>query len=547
MPSIFNSVPIRKYGRKLFDLSHENINSTDFGIARPVLVEECIPGDTHMINVESLVKLAPMKAPVFGRIDVSYQFFFIPNRLIDTKWEGFITSGTKGEVQDGTKATPVAAYFDFADLAAANLLTEGSLQDDMGLPTIPQTVSVGAFADMPPINAYPWLAYWKVWSDWFRDEQLATGSEFEPVDGGKISAVNLPKYCTHWMRNWKKDYFTIARPDVQLGNPVPVPLSGDIVANGPLYLKHNGSITSGNSQAVNLLGPSEDLGSSANPRYLTKAVTGTNNNAVSYGAGLSLDAAQILINNIREALAGQKWSELSMRGGNRYIESIFAHFNVRSSDARLQRSQYLGGKRFPVTVGEVLQTVNTADASATFGQGVGTLGQRGGVASSVGTSQTIKHFSEEHGWILCIQTVMPHAAYQQGVPRKLGHRWSRFQYAWPEFAHLGEQAVKNFEIFVDNDSHNDGDFGYQPQYSEYRWSPNEVHGEFRSSLNFWTTARIFASRPSLNESFIKLDGSAGSDGINRIFAVDEAAHFYTHMWFNIKVLRKLPKYGVPTL
>lgn len=547
---LFNVVVSKVPKKNLFKQPFESILSAQFGQLLPAGIFECFPGDVFMDSLEASIKLAPMRAPAFSRIDASFHFFFVPRRLLYEDFEKFVTGGTTGTfAQDVDPLNPVAPAFSFEELAQEGKLTDGSLQDYMGLPSVEDQ---GSYPGIPPIDAMPWLAYSKIHSDWYRDE-LLDPVEFEPAPSGWISqgsdlfeSLTKIKY-----RSWHKDYFSSARSDVQLGPPIGVPLTGKIVADGPFRFGQNTS--SLNTGALTRWGASqEDLGEDQSPRYL--ASTSSSSGALItqyYGDGLSLDEASILIRELRRSVKAQEFEEKNMRGGNRYIENIRHHFGVTSSDARLQRSQYLGGRKIPVVVGEVLQSVNTEDDQAFDGAGA-VLGTRGGVAQANGRSQRIRFFCEEHGFVFCILSILPHAAYFQGIPRMLANRWDPLEYMWPEFGNLGEQEVFNWELYVKqgSDAKNSGVFGYQSKYSDLKTRFSEIHGEFRNSLDFWHNARIFDDTPVLNKDFVYFSDEDEAEGQNRIFAVTKntlAAHFYVHIWHNYSCLRMLPKYGIPML
>lgn len=464
-----------------------------------------------------------------------------------------------GGEQTDAQGNPVfvAPYFDFNELFQGAKLVNGSLCDYMGLPSLAYT-SGDSVADVPPISALPFLAYQKIYSDWFRDELLDASQEFVPVTDGKQDPVTTGSWIIDKrMRCWHKDYFTSARPDTQLGPEVGVPISGGISSDGPFRLAQ-GVSDSNRSQLYRKGDEQEDLGPNyaligAGARYASPL--STSSGQVNYYAdGLGLDNADMLINNLRRALKLQEWQEKNMRGGNRYIENIFHHFGVKSSDARLQRSQYLGGKKIPVVVGEIPQTVDTSGDSA-YSAGERYLGERGGIANAAGTSKYITKFCEEHGFIITVMSILPHTSYMQGIPRYLGARWDRFDYLWPEFGNLGEQEVKNWEIFVAKGSNqgNDGTFGYQSRMADMKYTPSGIHGGFRdqNGLARWHNGRIFASRPQLNSAFVHFPGGETAGDQNRIFAVEQNSvskgHFYCHLFNHVNVLRMLPKYGIPSI
>ena len=214
-----------------------------------------------------------------------------------------------------------------------------------------------------------------------------------------------------------------------------------------------------------------------------------------------------------------------------------AHFGVKSSDSRLQRPEFLGGSATPVTISEVLQTSD--NASQTTPQA-----NMAGHGVAVGQSNKVSYFCEEHGFILGLMTVMPKTAYQQGLP-KIFSKFDKFDYFWPSFQSIGEQPIYNQEIYYDSsDSQNEEVFGYTPRYAEYKYIPSSVHGEMRTSLNFWHMGRIFASRPSLNADFVECDNTE----VERIFAVNQdAENLYVYLHNHIKATRPMVYFGTPTI
>ena len=547
---LFTTVQVRVPRNNPFSRSYEFDFTTDFGKLTPVVCEEVYPSDDYRIRTEVVIKLAELQAPAFARIDAYIHYFFVPNRLLYEDWEKFITGGLDGNFSNGTLLSPVAPCADINDLANGGWLDPGSLGDYFGLPSLAHGQGQ-TYDNVPPISILPFLAYQKIYSDYYRDELLTSVPEFEPHAGGQAQSTDLADFMTMRYRSWKKDYFTSARPDTQLGPQQSIPVSGEIVGDGLFTLGFNQSL----SQTTSLYAIQtdvEDRGLGEDPRYQFPVNVGTGDRKTSYVEGLSLDQAGILINDLRRTLKLQEWSEKNMRGGNRYIENILHHFGVKSSDARLQRAQYLGGRKIPIMISEVLQSTGTVGNQDYISGTTRYLGARGGVGNSAGSTQKIHYFSEEHGFLIGILSIMPHALYCQGIPRMFGDRWDRFSYMWPEFGNLGEQEVYNWELFVDAGSGkpNGGIFGYQSRYADLKVGVNRIAGEFKTNLQYWTTARIFSSRPNLNESFVTMTNNVLADGMNKIFAIgsnDLASHFRCQFFNKISVLRKLPKFGVPSI
>lgn len=460
-----------------------------------------------------------MLAPIMHQTSVYIHYFFVPNRILWDNWEDFITGG-----EDGT-ADPAFPVFN-----NLGTVTEGSLFDYLGLPT---GTAIG------DVNALPTMAYNKIYNEYYRDQNLATKLTDKATDGNN-SAVGL---FDLQKRAWQHDYFTSALPWTQKGPEATIPLGTE----APLMYGDYGSGGVGTDNQLVRKPYSVDpaaYGSYINPLVTDGGAalsdsTGTDWNvdvSKSHAADLS-DAAAASINELRRAFRLQEWLERNARGGSRYIEVIMAHFGVKSSDSRLQRPEFLGGSATPVTISEVLQTSD--NASETTPQA-----NMAGHGVAVGQSKKVSYFCEEHGFILGLMTVMPKTAYQQGLP-KIFSKFDKFDYFWPSFQSIGEQPIYNQEIYYDAaDSQNENVFGYTPRYAEYKYIPSSVHGEMRTSLNFWHMGRIFSSRPSLNADFVECDNAE----VERIFAVNQdAENLYVYLHNHIKATRPMVYFGTPTI
>lgn len=516
---LFDSILVRKPKLNAFDLSYENRLTCNFGELVPCFVKEVLPGDKWKNKTELMVRMAPLVAPIMSRIDCYVHFFFVPNRLVWDGWEDFITSGEQGSV---STVPPNVG------LLVGGNTGPGTVYDYLGCPYSPvSTSTVSKY-----VSALPFRAYNLIFNEYYRDELLQTAVSVPTTTGTDSAGIySLLKRC------WEKDYFTSARPNTQLGAAVSLPISG----TPELKAQLNG--------VSSLSELTLDYDSGGSPR-IEAIISPTPSTSTATGKFV-VDASTInagTVNELRRAIKLQEWQEKNARSGNRYIENILSHFGVKSSDARLQRPQYLGGGKTPVVVSEVLQT-SASTASVQSGQSMTPQGNMAGHGISIGSSNEFQFTAEEHGFILGILSIMPRTAYQQGTPRYLSHRSSRFDYAWPEFAHLGEQEVFQDELYdvlgVDNSQ---VVFGYQSRYAEYKFSNSEVHGDFRSSLAFWHNGRIFDSAPLLNSSFVSFGNDSQNASQNRVFAVtnNNVGHFYVQMFHNCQALRPLPKFGTPS-
>lgn len=530
MANIFTQVATKKPRSNTFDLSHEKKMSIDMGKLIPSFVMDCFPGDKVNLSSSQMIRFAPMLAPVMHKVKVFQHYFFVPNRLLWDNWQNFITGGEDGNDQS------VFPKFGYGTAEA----TIGSLYDYLGLP-----LDYGTLAGSSNLNAMPLAAYQLIWNEYYRDQNLQTPAQYKLVDGDN-NAIRDTDLAVLRTRAWMHDYFTSALPWTQKGPEATIPLGSE----SPVKLYDSPGDPAG--QGIPTILDYGDRTTTAGAGNVTTAANGgligvgvpSGSAVLDPNGTLYADLSQATassINDLRRAFRLQEWLEKNARGGSRYTESILVHFGVKSSDARLQRPEYLGGGVSPVTFSEVLQTGASPNDTSPYTPTP--QANMAGHGISVGTNSGFNYFCEEHGYIIGIMSVMPNTNYFQGIP-KHWRKFDKFDYPWPEFANIGEQPIENLELYYAADDPNRTEtFGYTPRYAEYKFMSNTVHGEFRDSLEFWHLARKFANPPALNEQFIECVPD------KRIFAVtlQDQPSLYVQVFNRVKANRRLPVFGVPTI
>lgn len=536
--SIFNKVPTNRLSRSVHNLSHENKLSFDFGGIYPVLTELVMPKETWSMNLEQFVRSMPLLSPVMHRCDVKVDAFYVPLRLV---WDDFVDFITKGSTGEFTAAIPTISYTNSQpDVPNLNkVFGTGGLADYLNFASVDAIVGSNFSRT---VNALPFRAYQLIFNEYFRNESL--DSEIPVIKASGSSNLFFgdtyasdPRYFKNFIiqnRGWRKDYFTSALPDVQKGPDVVLPNDVEIERDGNLKLGPMGS------QSTLAPGTNELYGQTpAGGSYTAPSIVNTNGQQefLGYEAGLKGQLEPITIESLRWAEVLSEYYEAQMRGGNRYPEWLSNIWHVRSSDASLQRPQYLGGYRGPITISEIPQTSesNTSPQGTLAGKGV----------SAGGARIFRKRFFEEFGIVMVTMSVIPKSAYFQG-----DRRWTLYEDALdfpnPFFGNLGEQAIKNQELYYSGVAATDADtFGYAPRMAEMKFIPDSVHGQLRSSLNYWHLARKFDSLPNLNSSFVKMY----ADEAARIWpnTVSNNDKLIGELFFKIKAKMPLPYYGVPRL
>jgi len=530
----FSRVPNAEIQRSSFDRSHGLKTTFDAGYLIPVYLDEVLPGDTFNMSMNAFARLATPIKPIMDNMFLESFFFCVPMRLVWEDWQHFM--GEKDNPDDDTDYVVPHMH---GPAYGAGGIAIGSLSDYMGLPAGALNASNAGIQ----FNSLWHRAYNLIWNEWFRDQNLQD-SVVVDKDAG-------PDTYTDYVllrRGKRHDYFTSCLPWPQKGDEVTLPLGtrADVLGIGGVNKARNTTnltaYESNGSSRVYASGGSIDPSNSDKAMYVEKFLLTGSDYYPNIYADLST-ATAATINSLREAFQLQRLYERDARGGTRYTEIVKSHFGVTSPDARLQRPEYLGGGSTPVNVHPVAQTSGTSGSAYQ-----GNLAAFGTVGVS-GHSFT-KSFTE-HCLIIGLVSVRADLTYQQGLNRMFS-RQTRFDFYWPALAHLGEQAVLNKEIFAQGlvgttSTDDEGVFGYQERYAEYRYKPSQITGEFRSvadgSLDVWHLAQDFGSTlPTLGASFIQDDPP-----IDRVIAVPSEPHFIFDAYFNLRCARPMPVFGVPGL
>lgn len=488
--------------RNKFSLSNYKLFSCDLGELIPCGLTEVLPGDTLQQATSALVRCSPLLSPVMHPVHIRLHHWFVPHRLVWDDWEDFITGG-----EDGLDAS-VFPTITFASGAAV-----GTLADYLGVPTGVNNIEV---------SALPFRGYALIWNEWYRDQDLQTALVIDETDGADTTTSTALQNC-----GWEKDYFTSSRPWEQKGPTVTVPLGTTAPVMGLGFPTAAAGATSqpakGVIPAFDWDGTQPAFTTASDPLRVKASATGAGARPQVF-ADLS-NASAVTVNVLREALALQRYEEARARYGSRYTEYL-RYLGVRSSDARLQRPEYLGGGKQTVQFSEVLQTAEgTNPVGELRGHGIGAL-----------RSNRYRRFFEEHGYVFTLMSIRPKTIYAQGLPRTWNRRVKE-DFFQREMQHIGQQPVLYKEVYAGHTTPNDT-FGYQDRYDEYRRTESTIGGEFRSStLDHWHMARIFSGDPALNSTFVKCVPT------ERTFAVPSEDVMYVMANHSIQARRLLSATG----
>lgn len=541
--SHFAMIPQANIRRSVFDRSHVYKTTFNEGQLIPYFVDEVIPGDTFTLNPVEFCRLATPVVPFMDNIYIESFFFFVPSRLVYDKWVNLCGEQENPEDSTDYLVPTVSLSGDMTN----------KIPDYMGI-----ACASGSFKNIS-VNCLPFRAYWLIWNEWFRDENLQksvkvskgeTNTVLEPMGQSTANPnYGLPSGIKNWFdpapRGKRYDYFCGALPWPQKGEVVDLPLGSTATITGVSALGASNQHLGASSLVFNTNGAASDEGG-----YLIwPAAFGSNLKVTDFTASqipkmpssgspwladLS-HASAITINSLRQAFMLQRYYEIDARGGTRYTEKLQAHFGVTNPDARLQRPEFLGSHSSMMNINPVTQTSSTDSITP-----------QGNLAAFGLNAQRYHAFTKsfsEFGYIIGLINVRADLTYQQGV-NKMWLRSDVLDFYWPSFAHLGEQTIQNIEIYCQGNDDDKKVFGYQERYAEYRYKPSLITGQFRSTykepLDVWHLSQKFATLPTLSDEFIQ-----DHPPISRVVAVPSYPHFLLDVKFNLKCIRPMPMFGIP--
>uniref|UniRef100_A0AAU8B755 Major capsid protein n=1 Tax=Dulem virus 163 TaxID=3145640 RepID=A0AAU8B755_9VIRU len=557
--SHFSTLPKVDISRSTFDRSSSLKTSFNVGQIVPFFIDEVLPGDTFDVATSKVVRMPSLITPIMDNIYLDTYYFFVPNRLVWSHWREFNGENTQ------SAWIPTTEYEVPQLTAPSGGWNVGTIADYFGVPTGVSGLSV---------NALPFRAYALIMNEWFRDENLSDPLSI-PVNDATVAGVNTGTFVTDVAKGGLPytaakyhDYFTSCLPSPQKGPDVTIDVAQP--GNLPVYAlsDHVPDFVSKNVGMMMYGTPTPWGDGSVTGVKLGRLTTGQQSSQVSKQSDVSFDwtyqdpgnlnnqgnfapsnlwavqtgtVSVATINQLRMAFQVQKLYERDARGGTRYIEILKSHFGVTSPDARLQRPEYLGGNRLPITINQVLQQSATTEGSTPQGNPVGQ-------SLTTDTHSDFKKSFVEHGFLIGVMVARYDHTYQQGLNR-MWSRKDRFDYYWPVFANIGEQAVLNQEIYAQGNTKDKEVFGYQEAWADYRYKPNCVTGEMRSqyaqSLDVWHLADDYNSLPHLSDSWIREDPA----NVNRVLAVSDqnANQLFADLYVQNRCTRPMPMYSIPGL
>lgn len=527
----FSRVPVPQRPRSAFRQDYSHTTAFDSGLLVPIHVAEHLPGDTVSIRPTLLARPNAFLKPLMTQMYLDTFWFAVPYRLVWDNFEKFFGE----QVNPGDSTDFEVPQVNIPD--ASGGWAEQSLGDYMGIPP-----GIDDFSH----NALFTRAFLLIWNEWFRDENLQDSLTVPTDDGPDAIADYIdfgPDNDLLPRRGKRHDYFTSCLPWPQKGGAAEVPLAGLTPTTAPTTIVGAGDPSFVVNGVTGLT-----LGSAASPNTNVQWSSAPNTDAsatwdspnLSGTTDLSgVTTAAVTVNELRQAIAIQHLLERDARSGTRYPELVRSRFGVEPLDGRLQRPEFLHSTSQPMLVNVVPNTTTLGTQAQLASWGVLGGPNRG----------FVKSFSE-HCVLIGIASVRADLLYQQGLHR-MWSRLTRYEHYDPDLAFLGEQAVLNKELYLqgvpgEGAAQDDGVFGYQSRWEEYRTTHNRVSGRIRSSaaqsLDIWTLAQDFSSLPVLDSKFIQEDPPT-----DRITAVPGEPDFTVDCYFQQTIARVMPMHSTPGL
>lgn len=592
--SIFQNVQGLRPRRRAYNMSYRNDFTTYLGTLSPVYLQDIIPNSSIYIRTHGLVRFLPLVSPIMDNIDLYCHFWQSPRRILEgEQFTDMITGETPDEEVNLPYWTPSDVFNSIRQLVDLpsgkdyetfylSLVGDASLFDFLGYDSTLFgsydsdndkwiNVSTGKLNCRKFImyarllcqwyineNVEPWDGFVEDLESWCNPKNQVSGDISESI-GEFVSNLYNTFGVTFFCHGWQKDYYTSALPSLQYGEPVYLPLgtsapvsltalSSNININDPYIITSESTGTKnvnaiyGDSSTNTPILSSQGVGA-------VQALSGefapkSSGDILGSGSVDLTEATAITVNELRLSNALQVFKEREMKFGRRAPEHYKGYYGVKPRDMRLQIPEYIGGGRMAINISDVEQTSQTTESSPQ-----GNLAGKGtGIAGGFATA---KCFCPEESFIMGLAFLMPKVTYANLLSRHDTKLNDRFEYFNPSFTHIGEQEVYNYEVFAGSYGSSLGikEFGYQPRYTEYRFHANEVHGDFKSSLSFWTLGRIFTQQPTLNASFIYMNPAT----LNRIFATVQnslgqpARNVLCSLHFKVSLIQPLSRYGTPSL
>lgn len=556
MSQQFNEVRVGNSARSTFDLSHHQVTTSDFGYLIPICVRDLVPNDDVVCKPSLFTRLAPMAFPAYGRITCRVHSFFVPYRILYPHWSEFITQSqanntippffTVSVLRQALQADP--QFNPDAELTTQRGLY-GRLMGNLGVNPA-SVLSPNGLSSSDRISAFRWLAYYRIWLDWFMDSNLndhsAMVADFNDVikDGGSLVA-RATDFLRFRNACFGKDYFTTAKLHPQAGS-TPSRVAVDIAD------------TSLNPALVNPSSGGSPLYTSSQGPYSNSGISASRTSVI----------GQFTVEDLRAATSLQRYLERNNYVGTKVINQLLAHFGIAPSPERLDMSEFLGGSNFPIQIGDITSTMGGVSSSNPSTTG---LGLQAGKGIGAGQTETVRYHAKEHGVFMTLMSILPDTAYYQGIPKvmQLGVTGDALDFYTPEFENLGFQEILNKEVYVPDIEQGelyqnydpDGIFGYAPRYAFLKWQQDILAGDFLSydgsqspmgnNMDAWHLFRTFfydENNPlALNDNFVECDNN--NNNFDRIFQVtrNDIDHFYFNIDVDFKSTRNMVGFAEPSL